>query len=188
MEPLEADRPPGVRERMLGAHDVHDGRRDEGEDPHGHQAGQARPPEHAEHDGRPDRGRQHPCRADQESGGGDPDHGAGDQGRPRCGRAGEGEAGQGVGGSDCRRRSTMASAIAASTARPESTRAMVRGRCEVQCRVTSVGPSDGGMRQPLNPPSTGAGGPGCPRRWSPTRSRGSPRRAPASSPSGSDRR
>jgi len=39
------------------------------------------------------------------------------------------------------------------------TRAMVSGAWAVQCTDTATGPSDGGIHQPLNPPSTSCGGP-----------------------------
>jgi hypothetical protein len=98
VEPFEPDRPPRVGERLLLADEVHDDHRAEGQDPHGHQAGQARSPEHAEHDGGPDRRGEHPGRADQEAGRGDPDDRARDQRGPRGRSAREAETGQGVGG------------------------------------------------------------------------------------------
>ena len=184
VQPLEADRPTGVGPRPLPLHDAHHHRADDHEDADRHQADEARPAEVDRRARRRPRRPPAPTRTRRatrrrrptrrwRSSGCAPGRAA------RRGQPGRGELG--------RRRAAaveQASAMQASTAI-----ATAPGRWSAAAARSThrdrTGPSLGGMRQPLKPPSTSCGGPRSRSSSWPIvadlRRRCSPRRGPASS-------
>ena len=160
VQPLEADRPAGVGQRALGAHDVGDDGADRDEDAERDEAGQPGPAEADDEHGARRRRRRAPSRGRR----------AGRRRRPTRRWRSSGGASGPVGSrhGEAGRARPTAPVTGAGRARPgrrtpaprarSRTRAIVSGRWAVQRIATSTGPDDGGIHHPLKPPSTSCGG------------------------------